>query len=209
MALPRGRCGGQASVDLPRVAAPSRPDTLAAAPVPTTFEQALNALDRGLSGGAFQAMQVLSEDDAVALFYRMHHGGGVLWQSPWNLTFDGPLHRELSRSGFRHPDDMSEALLRSFWRRLHNRPIELASQAREANAVRDAARIAPYWVMFSEQSAVSLAHQCSRQAPLLAEFPKGATSWQTSPVVVCDGGRWYFGAESDPSTRRAGLVTFN
>jgi hypothetical protein len=272
-------CGGQGPEDLPRVAAPSRPDTLAAEPVPATLEQALNALDRGLSGGAFQAMQVLSEDDAVAFFYSTHHGGGVLWQSPWNLTFDGPLQRELSLNGFRHPDDMSEAVLRSFWRRLHKRPIELAGQAREANTVRDAARIAPHWVMFSEQSAVSLAHQCSRQAPLpdsawtpdaavirqleaalpaalqdalnrktpansvrldasdyyrqygglvtggrrivyvngfhrkaldlLAEFPKGAMSWQTSPVVVCDGGWWYFGAEYDPSTRRAGLVTFN
>jgi hypothetical protein len=73
----------------------------------------------------------LSEDDAVAFFYSMHHGGGVLWQSPWNLTFDGPLQQELSRSGFRHPDDMSEAVLRSFWRRLHKRPIELAGTRRQ------------------------------------------------------------------------------
>jgi len=225
-------------------------------------------------------MQVLGEDDAVASFYAMHQSGWPRpWQGPWNLSSDGPLRRELSRGGFQHPDDMSEAVLRSFWRRLHGRPIDLASQAREANAVREAARVAPHWVVFPEQSAVSLAHQCSRQVPspdgswapdaatirqleealpaalqdaldrktpassaqfkasdyyrqygglvaggkkivyingfhrqaldLLAEFPKRAMSWQTSPVVVCDGGRWYFGAEYDPSTRQVRLITFN
>jgi hypothetical protein len=158
-------CGNQAPAgNLPHVAAPSRPDTLATETVPATLDQALDALDRGLSGGDFQAMQLSGEDEAVAFFYRGHRSGRVGWQSPWNLVRDGPLRRELSRSGFQHPDDMSEAVLRSFWRRLHRRPINLPGQARDAHAVREAGRVAQRWAVFPQPE--GLLHQCSRQVPV-------------------------------------------
>jgi hypothetical protein len=154
---------GSPTPNLPRVAALSRPDTLAAQAVPATLEQVLDALDRGLSGSDFQAMQVLGEDVAVSSLYRARPRP---WRGPWNLSTDGPLQHEFSRAGFRHPDDMWEAALRSFWRRLHGRPIDLAGLAREANAVRDAARVAPHWVVFTEQAAESLVrNRCDRAMP--------------------------------------------
>ena len=267
---------GSPTPNLPRVAALSRPDTLATQAV-ATLDQVLDALDRGLSGSDFQAMQVLGEDDAVASLYRLRSRP---WRGPWNLSTNGPLQHEFSRAGFRHPDDMWEAVLRSFWRRLHSRPIDLAGLAREANAVRDAARVAPHWVVFTEQAAESLVrNQCGRPVPSsdsswvpdaamirqleealpaavqealdhtmpsgsarfkvsdyyrqygglvvggvkiiyvngfhrefldsLTDFPTRAMFWQTSPVGVCDGGLFFFGAEYDPSTRHVRSIRFN
>jgi hypothetical protein len=121
------------------------------------LDEALEVLDRGLSGTEFQTMQLLPEDDAASLFGIDH---GI--QSRWALSGDGPLRRDLSRSGFQHPAEMSEAILRSFLRRLHGRPIDLAGSARKMNALREAARVELHGVLFPEQSAESLTHQCGR-----------------------------------------------
>jgi hypothetical protein len=39
--------------------------------------------------------------------------------------------------------------------------------------------------------------------------PQLASSWLTQAVNVCDGGRNYFGAEYDPSTRKVRNIEFN
>jgi len=160
-------CGGPPSTsDLPRVVALSRPTTLAIDVTPPTLEQALDELDRGLSGRDFSAIQILSEDDAVASHYRWHLGwGAARWQHPWNLFREGPLQRELAGAGFRHADDMSEAILRSFWRRLHGRPFDLSDQVKDANRVREAVETGLHWVVFPEESAHLLLHRCGRKVP--------------------------------------------
>src|SRR5580692_4602840 len=74
-----------ARTDLPQVVAPDRPDTLSTEPVPTTLDQALGALNRGLSGADFAAIRLLDEDDAVESTYRV-----ALWvQGRWGLASDG------------------------------------------------------------------------------------------------------------------------
>jgi hypothetical protein len=50
-----------ARTDLPQVVAPDRPDTLSTEPVPTTLDQSLGALNRGLSGADCAAIRLLPE----------------------------------------------------------------------------------------------------------------------------------------------------
>jgi hypothetical protein len=150
-----------ARTDLPQVVAPDRPDTLATEPVPTTPDQALAALNRGLSGADFAAIRLLDEDDGVESTY-----GVALWvQGRWGLASDGGLRGELVAAGFEDPADMSEAILRSFWRRQHGRSIDLSGQAREARAIRDGARPDSHGVLLAEPLAPTLLHQCSRPVP--------------------------------------------
>jgi hypothetical protein len=171
-------CGNQApAANQPRVVALSRPNTLATEAVPATVDQALEALDRGLSGIEFQTMQRLPEDDAATSYFGIEEG----IQSRWGLSGDGALRRELARSGFQHPADMSEAILRMFWRRLHGRPIDLDGFAREVDALREAARVAPHGVLFPEQSAESLTHQCGRPMPGVAQG-----TWIPDAVMVAN-----------------------
>jgi hypothetical protein len=159
--------------DLPRVPPLLRSETLAAEPVPGTLEEAFEALDRGLSSGDLLKMWRSDEDAVVESFY-----GPSRWRFPWNLSRDGPLRRELSRAGFQHPDDMVEALLRSFWRHVRGRPIGLRAQADRANAVRERARTAPHWVVFPRESAESLVWVCrDRMSP-----PDG--TWEPEATTI-------------------------
>jgi hypothetical protein len=154
-------CGGDGkSPNLPLVIALSRPDRLSAELVPNTVEEAIDALGRGLSGTDFRSMQVLSEEDAVASAY-----GVAQWVRHWGLSAGGGLRHELASAGFEDLDDMSDAVLTCFWRRLHGRPLDLNGQLRRARALRDGTQIAAHVVVFSAQSAHTLVHQCSRRVP--------------------------------------------
>jgi len=86
-------CSGIAPGEqLPQVVAPSRPDTLTAEPVPITLNAAIDTLSRGLSGIEFHAMQVLSEEDAVAVFYDV----GQWIRRHWLNSRGGGLRGELA-----------------------------------------------------------------------------------------------------------------
>lgn len=150
-----------ARTDLPQVVAPDRPDTLSTEPVPTTLDLALGALNHGLSGADFAVIRVLNEDDALESTY-----GVALWvQGRWGLAGDGGLRGELVAAGFEDPADMSEAVLRSFWRRQHGRSIDLSGQARTARAIRDGGRPDSHGVRLAESLVPTLLHQCSRPVP--------------------------------------------
>lgn len=81
-------CGADVKrANLPSAVAPSRPDTLSAELIPNTVDEAIDALDRGLAGIDFRAIQVLSEEDAVASAY-----GVAQWvRRHWALSASGGL----------------------------------------------------------------------------------------------------------------------
>jgi uncharacterized protein DUF6794 len=122
--------------ELPEVVSLSRLSTLDKEPVPTTLQDALNALDRGLSGEEFRFFQLSSEHDVIQA-----HGGLDRWiQEHWGLIGHGPLYQELASRGLQTPQDMSDAIVTSFWRQLHRQPLEIAEQVTRAHLARDAAR---------------------------------------------------------------------
>src|SRR4051794_9165111 len=91
-----GCTGRVPEVDPPQAFSPYRPETLFAEPTPTTLEQALNALTRGLSGDDASAIRRLNEDDAVAAL------GGVekRLREHWWVATDGALRYDLAAAGF-------------------------------------------------------------------------------------------------------------
>jgi len=154
-------CSGAPGDELPQVVPPSRPDTLTAEPMPSTLDAAIGTLNRGLSGIEFHAMQVLGEEDAVSVGYRV-----AQWlQRHWLDSRDGALRGGLASVGFDDPSEMADAVLRSFWRRLHGRPVDLNGQVRRARTLWDEADVAARSVVFSNNAAHALVRQCSRRVP--------------------------------------------
>jgi hypothetical protein len=149
----------------PIVVGPLREARLDPNAIPQTLDEALGALRDGLSGQDFHSMQRLNEDAAIEAFYRRNRGKYHRWQAPWPLEREGSMRRELAVAGFQHADDMAEAILRSFWRRLHDRPIDLAGQVREANARREETRRQGPWAVVPEKSAERLVGRCEATSP--------------------------------------------
>ncbi len=157
----------------PEVVSPSRPDTLDTQPVPASAREALDALSAGLSGSDFQCMLLFDEDQAVALVYRVE-----LWiREHWGLSTDGPLKHDLVSAGLERPADMSDAVLRSFWRRLHGRPIDLDGQVRALRQPREWVERSRHSVVLAERDA--LLRQCSRRVPVV-----GAGAWSPDAATI-------------------------
>ncbi|HEU5289504.1 MAG TPA: DUF6794 domain-containing protein, partial [Cyclobacteriaceae bacterium] len=67
---------------------------------------------------------------------RLHFGFGMWMRNNWGLWTNSELKKTLIDSGFVHPDDMSTAILKSYHRHLHGKPLKLAEEA---------ARYRAYW----------------------------------------------------------------
>jgi hypothetical protein len=147
--------------DLPQVVSPSRPDTLAAQPVPATLDDAIQTLARGLSGRDFLCMQALGEGDALNAMSQ-----AIEWIAQhWIAMQDSAFRRELTSAGFDDNRAMAEAVVVSFWRRLHGHPVALRSQARQASAILKEIRASRRWALLPDTEIPKLAHPCSRGAP--------------------------------------------
>jgi hypothetical protein len=113
--------------ELPRVPSLPAPSTLAGEPVPKTLGEALDTLERAAPGSFLAAMR--RDDESVPISY--HHGLGTWIRNNWGLWQRGPLYQDLARHGFGHPDEMSAAILDTFWRRQHGRPPDLEGRVRK------------------------------------------------------------------------------
>ncbi len=67
-----------------------------------------------------------SQDESVASRY--HDTLGRWIRNNWGLWEKGPLYNDLHKRGLQHPDDMSGVILTSFWRRLHEQPVNVGEQ---------------------------------------------------------------------------------
>ena len=82
-------------------------------------------------------------------------------------------------------------------------------------------RLAAWFVSARERNASDYCVQCvgivraGRRLVYLNGFQRHPTigsdvdGWRTVPVIVCDGGQGFFGAEYDPETRRITRLVFN
>jgi len=64
-------------------------------------------------------------------------GLGMWMRNNWGLWGDSRLADWFAEKGIDHPDDMSTIILKSFWRRLNDRPIALSEQIRTHRAYWD------------------------------------------------------------------------
>jgi len=57
-----------------------------------------------------------------------HHSIGQWMRNNWGLWTGSRLSKWFNERGIEHADDMSGIILTSFWRRLHDVPLDLANQ---------------------------------------------------------------------------------
>jgi hypothetical protein len=94
--------------------------------IPESLDAALAALEELLPDADKAAFKGTDEAHAVR---SQHFGIGRWIRNEWRLSNDSALARQFFALGVEHPDDMSGIILRSFWRRLNGRPLELEAQA--------------------------------------------------------------------------------
>ena len=127
-----------AALDVPaRVELPAIRPQMTAESTPRTLDECFAVLAKKLPAETLVEMQRGSEDDMS----RYHHGLGTWLRNNWGLWDRGPLYQHFHALGLNHPDDMSGVILDSFWRYLHERPLEVEKQVA---AYREYERAAKY-----------------------------------------------------------------
>ena len=128
-------CGTtEAPGKIPDVKPSFETSTLPQEPVPQNLTEALDTLDRASSGALLLKMRNGEENVTGEL----HDGLGLWIRNNWDLYDKGALYQDLATLGLQYPDDMSDLVLKSWWRRMHGRPLDVAGQvkvAQESNRV--------------------------------------------------------------------------
>ncbi len=94
--------------------------------IPTTLEEAHQALEKTLDKETLQAIDAMGSEDEMIKF---HFGLGRSLRNDWGLWKGSPLADDLRKKGFNHPDDMSSVILNTFWCKRHNKPFDLKARA--------------------------------------------------------------------------------
>jgi len=99
---------------------------LTADSTPRTLDECFIVLAKTVPADTLERMRAMPEDDMI----EFHHGLGTWMRNNWGLWSRGPLHAYFRQMGLEHPDDMSSVILTSFWRYLHDKPLEVEAQVR-------------------------------------------------------------------------------
>jgi hypothetical protein len=100
--------------------------------VPRTLAEAHDALGRVLALELVRTLAAKSEAEVIA--DDVHLG---LWvREFWGLWNGGALHDHLAGLGLRHPDEMSELVLVTWWRHLHDQPLRVDDEVARLQGLR-------------------------------------------------------------------------
>jgi hypothetical protein len=88
--------------------------------IPSNLAEALQELESQLSDEDKEKIQDLGEDEFVTL---SHMFIGQKLRNLWLYPKDSPLYEFFNAEGLFHEDDMSDIILRSFYRHLRNEDI--------------------------------------------------------------------------------------
>jgi hypothetical protein len=94
--------------------------------IPRDLDDALVELDRIMGTKGHEEVIRATEDGMI----EYHHGLGTWLRNNWGLWGGSRLSEYFHQLGIRHPDDMSGIIFDSYWRKLHDRPIDLEGQVR-------------------------------------------------------------------------------
>ena len=95
---------------------------------PSNIDECMVALVEHLSAKDQAAILKMSKNDLSML----HHGLGQWIRNTWDLWKEGALKEHMSSLGFKHPDDMSQAIIVEFWNRLNNQDSEMKQDAEQS-----------------------------------------------------------------------------
>lgn len=93
--------------------------------IPKDLEGCFDALNRELGEVSIEGIKKMTEDAFVAA---THHGLGKNLRNLWGLWETSELVQYFHAMGIHHPDDMSGIILRSYHRRLMDKPLDLERQ---------------------------------------------------------------------------------
>jgi len=100
--------------------------------VPKDLDDCFVELKKMLPSKVLNEMQVKTEKEMI----EYHFGLGVWLRNNWGLWGGSRLATYFKKIGLVHPDDMSGLILTTFWRHLHNKPLEVEKEI---------ARYKEYW----------------------------------------------------------------
>jgi hypothetical protein len=92
--------------------------------IPADLDGCFKELDKMLNPQLIREMKSGTEED----MYVCHFGLGKWMRNHWGLWSDSVLAEYFNTIGISHPDDMSGIILTSYYRYLHNEPINLNEQ---------------------------------------------------------------------------------
>lgn len=97
--------------------------------IPTNLDEALIQLEQTLSQEDLDYIKASTTEDHMNVF---HFSLGRAIRNNWQLWQDSTLQKWFNNIGVQHADDMSGIILKCFWRKLHNKPLDVETQVKEA-----------------------------------------------------------------------------
>ncbi len=92
--------------------------------VPMDLNDCFAQLDSTLTPAVLDTLKNWTEQDMS----KAHFTLGLWIRNNWGLWRGSRLSKWFNARGIWHPDDMSSIILKSYWRHLHNTPLDLAAQ---------------------------------------------------------------------------------
>jgi hypothetical protein len=92
--------------------------------VPKDLDDCFLELKKMLPQKTLKEMQEKSEKDMIVY----HFGLGMWLRNNWGLWGGSRLSEYFNEIGLHHPDDMSGVILKTFWRHLHDKPLEVEKE---------------------------------------------------------------------------------
>lgn len=94
---------------------------------PETLDDTFHAIKKYFTTKELAEIQKSSDEKVMNKY---HNSVGRQIRNEWGLWTDSELKQFFIDLGLDHPDDMSGVILTSFWRRLHEKPLDIAKQVR-------------------------------------------------------------------------------
>ena len=88
--------------------------------IPGSLDEAYNRLEKLSPPASIARFQIGEEKDVAE---KLHFGIGRWMIVNWNFYGGSRLSHLLKQKGVKHPDDMAQFLLRTFHRKLNNKPL--------------------------------------------------------------------------------------
>jgi hypothetical protein len=100
--------------------------------IPKDLDDCFTELKKMLPSKVLKKIREKNEEDMI----EYHMGLGLWLRNNWGLWGGSRLKTYFNKIGIFHPDDMSGLILTTFWRHLHNKPLEVENEV---------ARYKEYW----------------------------------------------------------------
>ncbi len=113
--------------------------------IPNTLSEAHIILENELDPYILKYIDDMNDECEIDSY---HHTLGRTIRNEWSLWSESPFKVFMENMGFRHPDDISDVVLRTLWCKRHNKPFILTKRAEH---------YAEYWKNVEEEKNLTIA----------------------------------------------------